>query len=153
MTLRLLFLWLHIIGAAVWVGGMIFLTAILVPYSRTLPPEMKREVFHEVGIRFRLVAWSAIALLAATGTGLLWTLPHTWDQIFQTPFWAVFKVKMVLFTAMLLASAPHDFVLGPLQRQAGAAARPQLARLGSWLARLTLLLSLGVLLAAVKLTR
>ena len=50
--------------------------------------------------------------------------PHTWDQIFQTPFWTIFKVKMVLFTAMLLASAPHDFVLGPLQRQAGAAARP-----------------------------
>ena len=55
-------LFLHVLGATVWVGGQLTLAA-LVPALRALGAEVPRAAAR----RFNQVAWPAFALLVATG--------------------------------------------------------------------------------------
>src|SRR5689334_9050978 len=60
-------LFLHILGATVWVGGQIALLSI-VPVARRVGGA---ETTRAVARRFQVVAWSAFGLLIATG---VWNL-------------------------------------------------------------------------------
>ena len=67
--LYLLFVWLHILASAVWIGGMVFLSIILVPVSRR--PEyhgVASSLIHGTGVRFRTVGWICLGILLLTGT-------------------------------------------------------------------------------------
>jgi putative copper export protein len=55
-------LFLHVLGAAIWVGGQIVLAG-LVPGLRRISPEAPRFAAR----RFNILAWSAFALLLVTG--------------------------------------------------------------------------------------
>ena len=58
---------IHILAAAVWIGGTVFLAAVAVPYARTLDDQRRTEVVTALGRRFRPVAWTALVLSAARG--------------------------------------------------------------------------------------
>src|SRR2546421_12623438 len=60
-------LFLHVVAAAIWVGGQIAL-ATIVPIARRVGG---LEVTRAVARRFQLVAWPAFAVLLATG---VWNL-------------------------------------------------------------------------------
>jgi putative copper export protein len=55
-------LWLHVLGATVWVGGQLTLAA-LVPVLRTIGPDVPKKVARA----FNRVAWPAYGLLIVTG--------------------------------------------------------------------------------------
>ena len=59
-------LFLHVLGATVWVGGQITLAG-LVPTLRSISPDGPRLVAR----RFNVLAWSAFGLLVVTG---IWNL-------------------------------------------------------------------------------
>ena len=59
-------LFLHVLGATVWVGGQLTLAG-LVPGLREISPDAPRAVAR----RFNLIAWPAFALLVVTG---IWNL-------------------------------------------------------------------------------
>lgn len=59
-------LFLHVLGATVWVGGQITMLKLL-PGLRTLDPDAPRLMAR----RFNLIAWAAFGLLFATG---VWSL-------------------------------------------------------------------------------
>lgn len=42
---------IHVFGAIVWVGGMLFLTAVAVPFARSLPPEARVATIAAIGRR------------------------------------------------------------------------------------------------------
>jgi putative copper export protein len=65
-------LFLHLLGAAVWVGGQIVLAG-LVPGLRRISPEAPRFAAR----RFNLLAWSAFALLLVTGIWNLFEIDFT----------------------------------------------------------------------------
>jgi copper resistance protein D len=152
-------IWLHLLAAVAWVGGMLFLSLILVPELKRQMAEAPRALlFRAVARRFRLLVWGAIALLLMTGPVLLLSRvpslidPSTW------PIAA--RVKLSLVAALLFAVSLHDFWLGPkvgrLKARPDAVRSPadQLAlRLAPWIGRGVLLLALMVLLAAVILAR
>lgn len=62
-------LFLHVLAAAVWVGGQVTLAG-LVPALRTMGPDAPRTVAR----RFNRIAWPAFAVLFLTG---LWNLAET----------------------------------------------------------------------------
>ena len=62
-------LFLHVLGATVWVGGQLTLAG-LVPGLRALGPDAPRTVAR----RFNRIAWPAFGLLFLTG---LWNLAET----------------------------------------------------------------------------
>jgi putative copper export protein len=56
--------WAHLLGAAVWTGGLITLAALIPVLRRRGVP---REVLQAVARRFGTLSWSALGVLVATG--------------------------------------------------------------------------------------
>ncbi len=156
---------LHLLGAIVWVGGMLFLALVVVPVARRLPPAERGALFGALGRRFRAVGWACIALLIVTGLinsafrGLTWGSLFS-GQIFGSVFGRILGVKLALVAVILALSVIHDFFLGPasvraLERAADMAPErvTTLRRHASWLARVNALLALLVIALAVALVR
>jgi putative copper export protein len=81
-------LFLHVLGATIWVGGQIALAGVVPVVRRAAGPEMVRLVAR----RFQQVAWPAFALLVATG---IWNLieVHIGDQ--DSQYFTTVFVKLV----------------------------------------------------------
>ena len=71
-TLYLLSVWFHILAATAWLGGMLFLVLVVVPWLRRGESAMAGAFLRETGQRFRTVGWTCFAVLLATGTFNLW---------------------------------------------------------------------------------
>ena len=56
---------IHVIAAAIWVGGMIFLPAVLLPAIKN--NTQKIQLIHTVGLKFRTVGWIVLIILLVTG--------------------------------------------------------------------------------------
>jgi uncharacterized membrane protein len=163
-ALYLVSVWLHVIAAITWIGGMLFLVAVLVPLLRQ--PAMREramELFHALGVRFRLVGWISLGTLVVTG---LFNLHHRGiglDSIFTGRAFAgawghALAGKLCLVAVILVSSLIHDFHVGPkatrLAREgASPEQRERLRRAASWMGRITLLLALAVVAVAVVLVR
>jgi uncharacterized membrane protein len=157
--------YLHILSAVVWIGGMLFLALVIVPATRGRPASERGALLGVLGRRFRTVGWLCIGLLIATGIlnagfrGLSWE-SFLSGRFLESWFGQVLAVKLGVVALMIAISYYHDFVLGPasvrlLERsdpsQANETAR--LRRQASWLGRLNTLLALAVLALAVFLVR
>ncbi|MBI4401559.1 MAG: DUF4149 domain-containing protein [Nitrospirae bacterium] len=157
--MMLLLIWVHVLAAVIWVGGMLFLSLVLVPVLKQEPIAAQRGVlFRTIGVRFRSIVWISVAVLAVTGPLLL---SQRGDSLLEPSGWSlVLKVKLLLVTALIGLTAIHDFWLGPKVGQSlrelpqdRGPAEVMLIRLSPWIARLALVLALGVLLAATALVR
>lgn len=150
----------HVISAIIWVGGIFFLGIIAVPAARTMQPQTRSHLLNELGSRFRAVGYTLLALLIITGTVQAVVYGATWENVlngsfFKTHFGSRFGIKMLFFIAMLGVSIAHDFFVGPASVRAAQAGKDMthLRKAASWLARLTALLALGVVLFAVLMVR
>jgi uncharacterized membrane protein len=156
-------LWIHILAAATWIGGSVFLVLVLVPVLRN-PAWRDRglELIRPVARRFLWVVWTCFALLIVTGIFNL--LVHGGgdlnfiisSQLWSSAYGKVLAWKMTLVGSILVLSAFHDFVLGPLATSAARGAPPGAGRLRvavRWVGRLTLLLGLLVVGLGVVLAR
>ena len=153
--------YLHQLAALIWVGGMLFLTLVLVPVALRMEPSRRGALLADVGRRFRWVGWGCMVVLAVTGLILLGRRGITLADIFtghfiSGPRGVALLSKLVLFAAMVGLSALHDFALGPQVARALQTA-PQraagLRRRTAWLARANLALGLAVLALAMLLVR
>lgn len=154
----------HVLSAVIWVGGMLFVSLVVVPAVRHLPPKERSALMSALGRRFRVVGWTCIVLLVLTGLlnagfrGVTWANFPT--LVAATSFGQLLGAKVLLVGAMIALSAVHDFVIGPASTQAfqradGAdrARAERLRRQAAWLARLNALLALAVVALAVLLVR
>lgn len=156
--------WLHILAAAVWIGGMIFLSVILLPVIRR--PEFRTAaplLVHFSGVRFRWVGWLCVLLLVLTGAANLAYRGVTWGDLGSVGFWkgsfgATLGIKSILVTLVLFLSALHDFFVGPKASALGRA-NPgsydamRFRRHASWLGRINLFLALVIVAFGVMLVR
>ncbi len=119
-----LFVVLHVLAAAVWVGGTVALVFIAVPVVRDLAGETRAAAMRELGERWRPIGWGALLLLAATGIPLAAeVLPDGGAGAA-----AVFGVKAGLIVALVAVAYLHDFVLGPRLAREIREGRPQATR-------------------------
>ncbi|HEY7066255.1 MAG TPA: DUF4149 domain-containing protein [Chloroflexota bacterium] len=151
---------LHVLGAAVWVGGIVFLAAVAVPVARRFDPATRMRIVREAGAQFRLIGWSTLALMVVTGAYAATVRGATLQNVLDGSFWATafgrtLAEKLVLVALMVTVSFVHDFVVGPAATRAQDAGRDttRLRRTAAWLARITALLAMGVIFLAVLLVR
>lgn len=71
-ALYLLSVWVHILAATVWLGGMLFLVLVVVPWLRKGGGTDAAVFLRETGERFRSVGWGCFFVLLITGTFNLW---------------------------------------------------------------------------------
>jgi len=121
-------LFLHVLGATVWVGGQVTLAG-LVPGLRAVGPEATRAAAR----RFNLVAWPAFALLVVTG---VWNIAEE-HPTFGTAYTTTLMVKIAVVAASGVTALIH----------AQAKSKPMLAVFGA-LSGITALaaLFLGIML-------
>jgi putative copper export protein len=120
-------LFLHVLGATVWVGGQITLAA-LVPALRAAGTEVPKAAANA----FNKVAWPAFALLVVTGV---------WNVMAEDDKTAAWQHTMSLKYALVLASGVTAFL------HARARSRRQMAVFGA----LTGLTALGTLFVGIML--
>lgn len=117
-ALYLVSVWLHILAATLWIGGMFFLVLVVVPYLRKGDRAKAAALMRDTGGRFRDIGWMCFVTVLLTGTFNLWMRGVRMSS-FADPAWraSVFgkavELKLAVFTVVLLMSAAHDFVLGP----------------------------------------
>ncbi|HXM57685.1 MAG TPA: DUF4149 domain-containing protein [Candidatus Dormibacteraeota bacterium] len=90
-------IWLHIVGAALWLGGLVTLAMVVLVALRTLPREQFRAFVRQAGWAFGALSAVAWLLIAASG------LPLAAQLGWPTPI----RVKTGLAVAVVLASALH----------------------------------------------
>ncbi len=163
-TLYLLSVWLHILAAVVWLGGIFFLVLVLVPVMRKEPDERRKALFlYAVGEQFRRISWTALGLIFVSGIFNLayrgFGLSDVWNgRLWQGPFGRAFAVKFTLFILVIILSALHDFVIGPKSTRLWEE-RPddprvlRLRRQAGWIGRITMVLALLIVLMAVMMVR
>lgn len=161
-TWYLISVWLHILGAIVWIGGMFFLGVVLVPVLRERRFEpVRTAMLYRTGLRFRWLGWIVLALLVLTGITNLGFRGYVWADAVNGSLWAgpwgrVLAWKIGLVVVVLIGSALHDFYLGPRAARLLEAEEPEaesLRRVASYAGRVMLLLSLIILALAVMLVR
>lgn len=163
-TLYLLAVWLHIVAAAVWIGGMVFLALVIVPLTRQ--PEYRpgaAALIQATGVRFRRVGWVCLLLLVLSGIANLVHRGFGWHDVWSGHLFAgifghTLAMKLALVFLILLISVVHDFFIGPRATALGQTATDspkamRLRRQASWVGRLNLLLALGVVALGVLLVR
>ncbi|TCO75569.1 putative membrane protein [Plasticicumulans lactativorans] len=100
---------LHVLGVVLWIGGVAFVTAVLLPAVRRLDAPVEPVAFFErIEGRFAAQARWTTALVGASGLWLTWRLDAGW-RFAEPRFWWMHAMVAVwaLFTLML-------FVLEPL---------------------------------------
>jgi putative copper export protein len=104
---------LHVLAAAVWVGGQVTLAG-LVPGLRDLGEDVPRTVAR----RFNRIAWPAFAVLVATG---IWNLLELPVGDFDTDWQVTLAVKITVVAVAGVSAAAH----------AGVRSRPLIALFGA----------------------
>ncbi|MEP6934949.1 MAG: hypothetical protein ABI988_13585 [Nitrospirota bacterium] len=157
--MMVLLVWLHLLAAFSWIGGMIFLSVVLVPVLKREPFASQKAVhFQTIAWRSRAVVWGAIAVLLFTGLLLLHQRetpiadPSKWPMVLAT--------KLGLVAILLSSTLVPDFIIGPRVGRTARLPTESRTRLDQalvlwspWIARFSLFLALAVLLAAVVLVR
>ena len=106
----------HLMAAAVWVGGTIALVFVAVPPAQRLEGEARARQLRELGRRWRPLGWSALGVAVATGIALA-ASEHAYDTTPRDFDW-VLGVKGLLVGLLVAGAYLHDYVLGPgLARQ------------------------------------
>lgn len=163
-SLYLVSVWLHIVAAMTWLGGMLFLVTVVVPMIRK--PAMREkglELFHVLGVRFRLVGWIALITLIVTGISNLLLRGFTVLQllsgdVFSGAWGHTLALKLAFVLVILISGAIHDFHVGPTATRLGREGGPperreRFRRAASMMGRATLALALAVVALAVSLVR
>jgi len=98
----------HLLAAAVWVGGSTALIFVGVPVVRLLEGDARGRAMRELGLRWRPLGYGALLVAGATGVALA---ARDWQDTasFQIVLW----VKVALAVCLLAVSYLHNFVLGP----------------------------------------
>ena len=156
-------MWLHLAAAIVWIGGLAFISMVLVPTLRS--PALRPQalvLLRTTGRKFQRIAYATFVTLAVTGVGnLYFKFGGSLDAIgglWPTTYGRLLAAKVSLVVVIVALSLYHDFVVGPraargLEADPASEAARALRRRASLLGRVNALLSLVVMTLALLLVR
>ena len=159
MPPSLIVLWLHLLAAAAWLGGMLFLLAVLAPlFHGTLPVREEIQIAYAAGRRYHFVASRAMEVILLTGIVNLFIRGFAGRAVFSRGFLTILGLKVVGFLLMAglqtwqrisahrqlspLITAGGGGVLGEAQWYAIRARMIQVTRLNLTLGAVVLFLAL-----------
>lgn len=99
---------LHVLGVVVWIGGVAFVTAIILPSLKSVDLERRVILFETIERRFTWIARTMVLLVGASGFYMVSSL-GLWDRFRQLSYW-----WMDAMVAVFVIFALILFVLEPL---------------------------------------
>ena len=101
--------WIHLIAAAIWVGGSLFIGIVFSPLLKTMTNsvEERMQIMIRVGRRFNKVAVPSLIILMVTGlysSHVLLTKP---DLLVATSYGTFLIIKIILVIVLIIIYAIH----------------------------------------------
>lgn len=141
----------HLLAAAVWVGGTVALVFVAVPPVQRLEGEERGRLLREFGRRWRPIGWSALGIAIVTGA-ILAARASAFDTT-STRFDWVLAIKGALVGLLVAGAYLHDYVLGPGLAREIREGRPQSLRpLLTGIGRANLLITVAIPVLGVLLS-
>lgn len=105
---------LHVLGAALWVGGQLAVSLVVLPLARRmLDTDRRAELLTAIGRRFGvLTAAVFLPVQLATGVALAWRHGVTWASLAEPGYGRALTAKLVLFAMVMVAAALHGRASG-----------------------------------------
>jgi uncharacterized membrane protein len=139
----------HVLFVVLWIGGVAFVTTVLLPSVRRLEtPRERMELFDRIERRFANQARISTAVVGLTGLYMLYRF-DMWNRFRDAAYWWLHAMVAVwlIFTAMLFVIEPFIMHRRLLAR---SEQRPETTyKRIEWLHRILLFISLVTVLGAV----
>jgi len=145
--------WLHIIGAAFWIGGMLFLPLVLLPGIKHHPD--RKKLLLATGLKFRFYGYIVLAMMFITGILNIYfrDINFSWKFFFESKYGSLVSLKILLFITMIIISIFHDLLFGRKAWEEQLMDDPVLKLIARWTGRLLLLISLIMAYIGVVISR
>lgn len=149
---------IHILAAVAWTGGMVFLAIVLIPAIKNHAG--KAMLIHSIGLKFRTIGWIALILLLATGLYNMnfRQVNFSWDELTQTRIGKFILLKLGIFSATAAFSVVHDFYIGTSATKLWMENKDHnktkcFRMMARWMGRLNLVLSLIAIAIGIAIAR
>ena len=144
----------HVVAAAVWVGGVVALTLVAVPVAQRRENPARGELLRDLGRRWRPLGWGALAVAIATGIPIADDFrAFDPDVLVDTRFGRLLLLKSGLVALLVVLSVAHARLGGALQRQLREGREPTARRPLVLVGRASLATTVAIPAVAVLLTR
>ena len=101
--------WIHLISAAIWVGGSLFIGIVFSPLLKTMSNsiEERLQIMIKVGKRFNKIAVPSLLILIGTGLYNSHVLLSKPDLLIATSYGTFLIIKIILVIALMITYAVH----------------------------------------------
>jgi copper transport protein len=113
--------YVHLLAAAVWVGGLLALLPTLLLLRRLLPADDRRPLLASIAERFTTIAAPAVGVVLLTGVYAGWLQLRGFEAV-MTPYGLALAAKTSLVGVLLLLGAANLLWVRPLLARAERAA-------------------------------
>ena len=105
--------WIHLVAAAIWVGGSIFIGIVFSPILKTISTstEERIQIMIKVGKRFNKIAVPSLIILMITGLYNSHLLLGKPELLMTTSYGVFLTVKIVLVIALIITYSVHVRVI------------------------------------------
>jgi len=138
---------IHLLAAAVWLGGLLPLALFLRDSRRTVPDDERPRLLATMIQRFSLLAATSVTLLLVSGVFSALVQVPTWRALLDTGYGRTLAIKLALLVPLLAAATLNAMLFRPRLVSAAVGAAP-IERLRRRIARLA---AVEALLGAVVL--
>jgi len=97
--------WIHLMAAAIWIGGSLFIGIVFSPLLKTMTERMK--IMIRVGKRFNKIAVPALIILMVTGLYSSHVLLSKPELLVSTSYGMFLIIKIILVIALVITYVIH----------------------------------------------
>lgn len=117
LSFRLFILWLHLLAAVVWIGGLLFYLLVALPALTRLTSARERlRLELSLEARFRSVMWPAVGVVLLTGLynvmNVFYATAVARGQV-PSAFVQILGLKLLLVALMIVVQSVQQFVIRP----------------------------------------
>lgn len=107
--------WAHLVSAAIWVGGSLFIGVVLAPLLKTISEsaEQRLAIMIRVGRKFNRIAIPSLLILIITGVYKSYNFLIKPDMLFSTNYGAVLIIKLILVMILVAIFIAHVRIIRP----------------------------------------
>jgi len=98
-----LVIWIHLTSAAIWVGGSLFIGAVLAPILKSMPYSLEErlQIMVMVGRKFNKIAIPSLVILIGTGIYNSFSFFTQPNLLYSTEYGNILFIKIILVIALI----------------------------------------------------
>ena len=101
--------WIHLTSAAIWVGGSLFIGAVLAPILKTMSYSLEErlQIMIRVGRRFNKIAIPSLIILIGSRIYNSYSFFNNFKLLFSTSYGNLLTIKIILVLALIITYIIH----------------------------------------------